>query len=44
MRADYQLVDDYEDTEYALPNAGARALEQSRSSFVLRLDMWRIGS
>jgi hypothetical protein len=39
MSADYQLVDGYEVTEYALPNAGARALEQSRRSFVLRLDV-----
>jgi hypothetical protein len=35
MRADNQLVDGYEVTEYALPGS---AFQQSRSSFLLRLD------
>lgn len=39
MRADAELVNGYEVTEYALPDAGASAKRvQSRSCFLLRLD------
>lgn len=38
MRGDNELVDGYEVTKYALPDAGASTFQPSRSSFLLRLD------